>query len=176
MLTILLGLLTPITIFLLVCIINLIIRLFKPNTTKIVVDDDTWSIIGFLTFITLIISTIVAILLPYEYHTEKTIYELESLEDGQYKNGTFYLGCGKVNDKLKYTFYYKDNGYFKLEQLNPNYTKIKYAPKPKYIIYKTVRTNNLYNGFVVGINWTEKSYVLCVPKGTIKNNYYLDAK
>lgn len=176
MLSIFIGIITPFTIFLLVYLINLIVRLFIPKISKIVIDDDIWSVIGVFTVITFCISLVVASLLPYQYHTKQTVYKLESLEDGQGQSGTFFLGCGKINEELKYSFYYKDKGYFKLEQLNPSYTKIKYEPNPRYIIYTTVETDNLYNKFVIGFFFEDESYVLCVPKGTIKNNYYLDTK
>lgn len=82
-------------------------------------------------------------------------------------------------EPTKYSFYYEDGGYYQLKQLEPYNTKIKYIKdKPKYIIYRKVLTDNLYNSFITGPAYDngKEHYVICVPKGTIKNNYYLDTK
>ncbi len=174
MYTILIGIFAPIVIFILV---GLIIYLTNKNVLlSVIFDVDNFLAIGGLTIITFVISFIIAASLPLDYYNQKTTYNLESLEDG--RHGAFFLGCGIINDEMTYSFYYENKGYYQLEQLYPYNTKIKYTTgKAKFIIYRSFECDNLYNKFATHFfDYHTERYVLSVPKGTIKNNYYLDTK
>ena len=173
MLTILIGLFLPIVIYLL---IGLFLFIFKRNKESDYFSEDNLGVTGALTVVTVIIALIVGFHLPYKNHLVKITYQLESLEDGNSIRGRLFLGCGMVNERLQYSFYYKDRGYYILEQLDIYDTKIKYSDNPRFIICKSVEDDIWYNQFVIGMNDEFKRYILCVPRGTIKNNYYLDTK
>ena len=170
----LIALLSPVIIYLIIGLISYI----KDKETDFF-SEESFENVGIITFALVVVTLLVTLFMPYDYHTEKITYNLESLEDGNSIEGQFFIGCGKINEELKYSFYYEDGGYYQLKQLDTYNTKIKYIKdKPKYIIYRKVLTDNLYNSFVTGpaCDENKEHYVICVPKGTIKNNYYLDTK
>lgn len=174
MFTLILGIILPLFIYLL---IGLFILVFKRPKLSDYFDIDNFNGVGAITIITTILAVMVAFLLPYKTHEIKSSYQLESLEDGNYTNGAFFLGCGMVNETMRYTFFYNDNGYYKMQQIGINNTKIKYSDKPRLIVFTTlVNYDDWYNRFVFGFGYASQRYVLCVPKGTIKNNYNLDTK
>ena len=173
MLTLLIGILLPIVIYLL---IGLFLFIFKRNKISDYFSEDNFGVTGALTVVTFIIALIVALSLPYKNHSVHITYQLESLEDGNSTKSRLFLGCGMVNNRMIYSFYYKDKGYYKLEQLEIYNTKIKYSNNPRFIVCKLVEDDIWYNEFVIGLNDECRRYVLCVPRGTIKNNYYLDTK
>ncbi len=175
MYSILIALFTPLIIFLIICGISYL----SNKNYNFIKDGYNWENIGIITFFLVLITVLVTLMIPYQYHEEKTSYNLESLEDNQSISGHFFLGCGMINGEMKYSFYYEDKGYYKLEQLSPYNTKIKYVTgRPKLIVYSKAITDNLHNKFLwgCGVHVGESCYVICVPKGTIKNNYYLDTK
>lgn len=122
-----------------------------------------------------IIGLLVALLLPMETRIEEQRLNIESLQDNSGIHGSFFVGCGQVKDVMKYTFYYEDNGYFTMKQIDVENTRIRYSEgKPNCIIYRERLTESTINYFA--IDNLDVSYVLEVPKGTIKNNYNLDAQ
>ena len=172
MYSILLAILAPVTIFL---IIGGILYLFNKSEF---INEDNFETIGVITFGLTVVTIVVTLIMPYEYHIEKVTYSLETLEDGHSTSGRLFLGCGMINDELTYSFYYEDKGYYKLRQVSTYRTKVKYVRgKAKFITYRKVCSKTLYNDFLWGIaDEGHENYVICVPRGTIKNNYYLDAK
>ena len=124
-----------------------------------------------------IIGTAVAFALPAKTEIVKTNYNLEALQDNNSVKGSFFLGSGQIEGKMKYVFYYENDGYYKLEQADYNEVKVKYSdekPKAERFNRKNVK-DAFINNFAIDCNCYQE-YIIYVPKGTIKQNYSLDAQ
>ena len=118
----------------------------------------------------------VALVLPAKTEIVKTTYNLEALQDNNRVEGSFFLGSGQIDGKMKYVFYYENNGYYKLEQVDCSKVRIKYSdekPKAERFNRKDVK-DAFINHFAIDCSYQE--YIIYVPKGTIKQNYTLDAQ
>ncbi|MDD3773109.1 MAG: hypothetical protein PHC38_10710 [Weeksellaceae bacterium] len=124
-----------------------------------------------------IIGTAVAFALPAKTEIVKTTYNLEALQDNNSVKGSFFLGSGQIEGKMKYVFYYENEGYYKLEQADYNEVKVKYSDeKPKAERFKRKNVKDAFiNNFAIDFNCYQE-YIIYVPKGTIKQNYSLDAQ
>jgi hypothetical protein len=125
---------------------------------------------GFFGFITAIA------IIPSETETiTDDILYLEALQDNNSIEGNFFLGCGRVNGEMKYIFYYKTDGGYKMGELNKN-VLIKYTnERPRIEIYKKIKTD-AYTWSIYLEGCDCENTVIYVPKGTIKQYYNLDAK
>ena len=124
-----------------------------------------------------IIGTAIAFALPAKTEIVKTTYNLEALQDNNSVKGSFFLGSGQIDGKMKYVFYYKNDGYYKLEQADYEEVKVKYSdekPKAERFNRKNVK-DAFINNFAIDCNCYQE-YIIYVPKGTIKQNYTLDAQ
>lgn len=121
---------------------------------------------------------LVAWALPMETYDKEYSYNIETLQDNSSINGSFFLGSGYFEGTMKYVFYYEENGYYKMKQLNHDRVSIKYTnDKPRFIIIEKTPTNSYINYFAIDEpTKTDVMYIIEVPKGTIKNDYNLDAK
>lgn len=132
------------------------------------------ALFGFL--FSILFSIIISILIPIKTKIEKTICKIESLQDNNSINGRFFIGSGFINSNMVYTLYLKEQDGFKLYQLNSDIVTIKYSNnEPTLEIYDEIITNDWINNFSVK-NPTNFYYVIKVPKGTICNNFNLDAE
>lgn len=119
----------------------------------------------------------IGLILPVKYETVKTTYNLECLQDNNSAKGEFFLGTGQIEGKMQYIFYYEQNGFYRLKQIDYEKVKIKYSegkPKAEEIADKEVE-GAFINYFAIDIG-SKIEYIVYVPKGTIKQNYELDAK
>ena len=123
----------------------------------------------------LILSLFVMLALPMDTEIKTYTYNIEALQDNSSISGSFFLGSGSIDGSMKYVFYYEDDGGFKMKQIDYDKAIIKYSSEIKVIKYKEEPTDNIINIFAVDICFSEK-YEIFVPKGTIKNNYNLDAR
>lgn len=124
-----------------------------------------------------IIGTAVAFALPAKTEIVKTTYNLEALQDNNSVKGSFFLGSGQIEGKMKYVFYYERDGFYKLEQADYEEVKVKYSdekPKAERFNRKNVK-DAFINNFAIDCNCYQE-YIIYVPKGTIKQNYTLDAQ
>ena len=86
-------------------------------------------------------------------------------------------GCGQIEGKVKYVFYYEEKGLYRMIQLDYNLVQIKYSEgKPKINIIENYPSDAFINNFAIDLDIFNKIYIIEVPKGTIKNNYNLDAQ
>ena len=124
-----------------------------------------------------LVGLLVALSLPAKTEIVKTTYNLEALQDNNSVNGSFFLGTGQINGKMKYVFYYEKNGYYKLKQADYNEVRIKYSDeKPKAVRFTRKKVKDGFiNNFTLDSN-SYQEYIIYVPKGTIKQNYSLDAQ
>lgn len=125
-----------------------------------------------------IIGIAVAVSIPAKTKLVVDAYKIESLQDNNSIHGGFFLGCGSVNGEMRYVFYYETDGGYKMKQLRADDVLIKYADdNPRIEVHKKIRTDDLINKFSLrgGCGYCVK-YIIYVPKGTIKQNYVLDAQ
>ncbi len=124
-----------------------------------------------------IIGTFIAFMLPAKTEIVKTTYNLEALQDNNSVKGSFFLGSGQIEGKMKYVFYYENDGFYKLEQADYNEVKVKYSDdKPKAELFNQKNVKHAFiNNFAIDCNCYQE-YIIYVPKGTIKQNYSLDAQ
>lgn len=145
----------------------------------IIVDmvDDWWlPNLFFGVWIGLFLGLITSFSLPTDTKPVVTTYQIECLQDNNNVSGSFFIGCGSVNSRMKYTYYYDcgDSTYV-LEQIDVDRATIKYTnDKPHIDKIKMVQTDNWINLF--SNHCSLSKYIIYVPKGSIMNNYNLDAK
>lgn len=124
-----------------------------------------------------VVGIIVAALLPMDTCQEEYYWEIENLQDNSSVEGNFFLGCGQVDGTMKYTFYIQEGDFYRMKQLNYDQVRIQYTEgSPKVHITERSLTDHWSNNFSIDHNIGEKWYVIEVPKGTIQQNYNLDAK
>ena len=123
------------------------------------------------------IGFIIALTLPMQTYDKHYSLNIETLQDNSSLSGSFFLGCGQIEGKMKYVFYYEEKGLYRMIQLNYNLVQIKYSDtKPKVNITENYPTESIINYFAFDTDVFDKTYIIEVPKGTIKNNYNLDAQ
>jgi len=120
---------------------------------------------------------VIAFILPMELEGKKEILMLESLQDGSKLSGQFFLGSGHIDGKMQYVFYCEKDGYYKMMQAESELVKVKYFEgRPQVEITKQWPTDSWINYFGLSTDMGDKTYIIQVPKGTIHNNYNLDAQ
>ena len=146
-------------------------------------DNSNFGYIIFSYFIFwLTISGIIVILLPSKTETVlKETYNLTVLQDNNNVKGSFFLGAGYVGEKMIYSFYYENNGFYEFKQIeyHKGNVKIKYSNgKPKIERYSEEKVKDAFiNNFTFYCDCGNNSkYIIYVPEGTIIQNYSLDAK
>lgn len=123
-----------------------------------------------------IIGIVVSISLPMSKEINTYEYNIVTLQDNSHVSGGLFLGTGSINGSMKYVFYYElPNGGFKMNQISYENTTIIYSNDKKVIIYKEEPTNSFLNWFAIDLEFNT-SYEIYVPKGTISNDFKLDAQ
>lgn len=158
-------------------VVGLLIAIYKTYNGWMdgFVDYIVHSFIGVL--LGLFIGLLVAIILPMTTEQKQYSSNIESLNDNNSINGSFFLGCGQIEGKMKYVFYYEEKGLYKMMQVDCEKASIKYTDsKPKATMIQKEPTKSMINEFAIDLDLYDKIYIIEVPKGTIKNNYNLDAQ
>jgi hypothetical protein len=128
------------------------------------------------TFTGFILSLTLAFMLPADTEIKTYTYKVESLQDNNSISGDFFLGCGQIEGKMKYMFYYEVNGMYKMKQIDYENVSIKYSnTTPKVEQFRREHTDAFINNFAIDF-CGDSDYIIHVPKGTIKQNYNLDAR
>jgi len=123
------------------------------------------------------LALIVAIMLPMDTYDKHYSLNIETLQDNNSVSGNFFLGCGQIEGKMKYVFYYEENGLYRMMQIDYNLVQIKYSDgKPKVNVTENYPSDAFINKLAIDLDAFDKTYIIEVPKGTIKNNYNLDAQ
>ena len=126
-----------------------------------------------------ILGSVFGMLVPVKTHPIVSTYYLSALQDNYSQSGKTFLGSGYINGKIKYTLYCNtDNGYI-IKQISADNTLIKYSTdKPKLEVITFVLTDDIINSFsfrTIAISPDVKN-IIYVPKGTIKENFNLNAQ
>ena len=118
----------------------------------------------------------IAFMLPSDIEIKKTEYKIECLQDNSYQPGAFFIGCGNIDGSMSYVYYYETKSGFKMDIVDYNAATIKYTKSdPKVIKFEEVYSNSYINRFSIYLKDRDK-YIFYVPRGTIQNNYNLDAR
>lgn len=106
--------------------------------------------------------------------TEKHVYWIYNLQDNSKISGNFSLGCGRVDEKMVYTFYINTGGGYVPMNLDVEECLIRERDGSPEITQENYSFKNkeLNNWFFMD----DGKYIIYVPKGTIISNYTLDAK
>jgi hypothetical protein len=112
----------------------------------------------------------IAVPLSQDVEEHKVKYELQCLNDNQ---SIKYLGRGRIDGSVKYAFYLKNpDGLFELKVVNHKDAKIRLVDGPPSV---EVTSFSTIIGWGIDANKPDQ-YIFNVPKGTIDNNFTLDAK
>lgn len=164
-------------LILITIIIGIGIYIFKTYNSEYndFIDYIASSVNGFV--VGAVIGLFVSIMLPMDTYDKQYSLSIETLQDNNSVSGRFFLGSGQIEGKMKYVFYYEEDGLYTMMQLDYNLVQIKYSDnKPKLIITEKYPSDAFINYFAIDFDAFSKTYIIEVPKGTIKNNYNLDAQ
>jgi hypothetical protein len=119
--------------------------------------------------------SIVIGLIPKIEYDQISKQELIALKDNISINGSFFLGSGNIDGKLKYYFYIKTkSGGFKAQNIEADNVEIFENNKTPCIIkYESKFKNIIWNWIAFTIK--EKAEIN-IPKGSILRNYKLNLK
>ena len=144
-------------------------RIFDYLLIEVILNTILLALVGF------IVGLMVMIALPAETIEKKVCsYNIINIQDNNSTSGHFILGTGRVNDEMVYSFYYENNGQYRLKQVDVDMTVIQYDSIARIEKYKTVKTESTINLFAY--DSPNERYVIFVPRGTIIANYNLDAQ
>jgi hypothetical protein len=102
---------------------------------------------------------------------------IECLADNSSVSGSFFLGCGNIEGEMKYVFYCRQGDLYRMYQADYDKATIKYSSAPpKVTIYEIRPKDEFKNYFGLGSDWGNKQYEFLIPKGSIRNNFVLDAQ
>lgn len=123
-----------------------------------------------------LVGLFVAWLLPAKEQEVKYTYNLETLQDGNRVSGSFFLGCGTIDGKMQYVYYYESQDGYRMNQIDYDKVVIKYsADNPRIETYRMEPIKGKFiNNFAFDV--TKERNIIFVPKGTIKQNFSLDAQ
>lgn len=123
-----------------------------------------------------LVGSLVAWAIPSQTYIEDRSVKIMSLQDGTNISGSFFLGCGSIDGEMKFTFYVEEGDKYKLMQLPARLVNIKYSDYPAVHQYKRRLVKGIFINYFSVIMPSDDNYVITVPKGTIKNDFTLDAK
>lgn len=110
---------------------------------------------------------------PVKYSEKSSIV---CLSDNLTTKGSFFLGCGQIDGKFKYAYYVKTDIGYKLKTCDASSATIVYSDKSPYVdrIYKCLSKDSFWYDYVCEKKL--KQIIIYVPKGSILNDYQLDAR
>ena len=162
-----------ILITILICSAYFIYQIFQDTYSDI--EDYSMAVLAGVAF-GLFIGAPLAFMLPMKTYQKQTSLSIQTLQDNNTTKGSFFLGCGQIDGDMKYVFYYEENGLYRMMQLKANNVRIKYCDNtPNVNITEITPTKDLINYFALDSDIGDKTYIIEVPKGTIANNFTLDA-
>lgn len=124
-----------------------------------------------------VIGLIIGFGIKHETIEVENVVYLETINDNNNINGNFFLGSGNINGVWKYTYYYRDGDAYYLEQINANGVPIKYTDDlPRIEWIETVRTDASINKWSIRPVRKPHNFTIYIPKGSILQNYSLDAR
>lgn len=126
---------------------------------------------------------IIALFIPGDYEYVSNYQQLETLTDNQATSGSFFLGCGSIDEKMVYVYYSntrtdkRGKKYYTLDMLDYNKCEVTYIESNELPMLESTwreETDSPINYF--SITTRMERYIFHVPAGTINNSYQLDAQ
>lgn len=103
--------------------------------------------------------------------------DLVNLQDASSTTGSFFLGIGNLNGDLSFSYYVTENGYAVPQTVDSAYNNVRvYQDSDTPYVIETVATSHFWTGSPFNGASTPPEFDFHVPKGTIKQDYSLDAK
>lgn len=108
------------------------------------------------------------------HHSE--INRIECLADNNTTSGSFFLGCGEVEGRVKFAYYQQTKTGFKLETIDTDQVFIVYTKEKPYVeyVYKDLDPDSFWNYFIPVTQLY--ATIFHVPYGSINNKYNLNAE
>jgi hypothetical protein len=126
-----------------------------------------------------LLGIILSLALPVKTE-EKVVesYKLEALQDGSGVSGKFFLGIGGIDSRMMYVYYVQDDdSTFKMETLSSCSASIKYTTGvPRLEVWEEVPIKGEIINLFASDWLIVRKNIFCVPIGTIKQSYNLDAQ
>lgn len=125
-----------------------------------------------------IIGVLVSYLLPMKTEENIITYNIVSLRDNNSTKVNYFIGSGQFNGKMKYSFYYKSDGGFKLKEIDYKNATIIYSDSIRVEQFGEKEVDSFINYFAYD-NFLDEDYMkfkIYIPEGTIKTNFTLDAE
>lgn len=126
-----------------------------------------------------IVGGLLALALPANYKTDNWCDNLESIQDNNAISGKFFLGSGLINSRMGYVYYVKeDSNTYRMWQTDYDGATIRYSNEhPKICITYRHFDNSFWNYFAIDLPHNEIwKCIFYIPKGSIKQDFNLDAK
>lgn len=124
------------------------------------------------------IGVIISYLLPMKTEENIITYNIVSLQDNNNSKGNYFIGSGRSEGKMKYSFYYKSDGGFKLKEIDYKNATIIYSDSIRIEQFGEKEVDSFINYFAYD-NFQDEDYMkfkIYIPEGTIKTNFTLDAE
>ena len=126
-----------------------------------------------------VVSLFTSFLLPVKLKTDILKTPLEALQDNGSVHGSFFLGSGYVGESMKYV-YYSMNGdsSYSLHEVSHRFASVKYTDGPPFmeIHEPKIDKSDFGSRFALRELDNEWRVVFHVPRGSIKNDYNLNAQ
>jgi uncharacterized membrane protein YeaQ/YmgE (transglycosylase-associated protein family) len=123
------------------------------------------------------VGAMIAIFIPMqtEYKCVE-VHNIVALQDNRNISGSFFLGCGRVDEHMVYYSYVEENGSFELKKFNVDNSLIRFSnQKPRVELWGHLpKKGSIINYFALDLPCTK--YIFYVPQGSIKQNFNLDAQ
>lgn len=125
-----------------------------------------------------VLSILIALLIPLKTITVKYSCEIEAIQDNGSISGSFFLGSGHVNGGISYYLYVKGDNGIGMIKIDADNALIHYSDNPHIVILKQEEDkNSLRNKFSIRpTHEQDNEYDIYIPKGSIRNDFTLDAK
>ncbi len=118
---------------------------------------------------------LVSMIIPKTTEIKGNRYNIISLQDNSSVSGHFFLGSGVIDGGMKYCMYYEYGDGYRMFLIGHNDASIVFSDDPHLVQYEDTETDDIINKFSMR-PLDNSYYVIHVPKGTIRNQYNLDAK
>ena len=122
-------------------------------------------------FMSVVVIAMCIILVMVSTDAEEVVekYDLVAINDAQSVNGSFFLGCGSINENMYFVFYFeKADGAIQYKRVKAEWCSVYESDEYKTPKAELINKGNLLSGACY------ESAKFYVPVGTIKRNYNLD--
>lgn len=181
-------------LLLIVTIVGIIIGLYKCGWDDLdnFFNNIGRAFVGFFVggFVGILVGALLALLVGTilkNYHPEDIVENVEgveyisTLQDNYGVSGSFFLGSGSIDGEMKYAYYVSDTVQtspkivvdYSLELIDTDIVTVRFINDSTIIPHIAKIRKNYYSNWAM---WSNIYRVIYVPKGTIRNEFKLDAR